>query len=243
VQAALPLKPIHALEILERSLTALPMGWLLGTPCPLCQQLPPLAEPPTGGLCRTCADRLSLPPGGLRGLAPLPWWGIGSYGGALRGLLLDLKHRPRPDLVAALLKPLQPSLRSLAGDQGSLPPLLVPIPSWKRRGNPLPALICSGLGKQLGLRRADLLTRSHPVLGQHHLGRRLRLANQDGAFRCQPPAERLRRRPILIVDDILTTGATALNGALCLKAAGWPVLGLVCLARTAPRPGAKGAVI
>jgi len=95
----------------------------------------------------------------------------------------------------------------------------------------------------MGLRRVDLLTRSHPVLGQHHLGRRLRLANQDGAFRCQPPDEHLRRRPILIVDDILTTGATALNGALCLKAAGWPVLGLICLARTAPRPGAKGAVI
>jgi len=62
-------------------------------------------------------------------------------------------------------------------------------------------------------------------------------------FRCPPAGERRRRRPVLIVDDILTTGATALNGALCLKAAGWPVLGIICLARTPPRAGNQGSVI
>ncbi len=187
---------------------------------------------------------MGLPSGGLRGQAPLCWWSGGSYGGELRHLLLDLKLRPRPQLVAALLKPLQPRLAALAMAQAGRPsPLLVPIPSWKRRGNPIPPLICSSLGKHLGWQRADLLERAHPVLGQHHLDRRLRLANQQGAFRCQPPDAQRRRRPVLIVDDILTTGATALNGALCLKAAGWPVLGMVCLARTPPRPNPKGAVI
>jgi len=158
-------------------------------------------------------------------------------------VLLELKHRPRPELISALLRPLQPSLEAVAAPRTGPAPLLVPIPSWKRRGNPLPPQICNGLARQLGLRPIALLERSHPVLGQHHLDRRLRLANQEGAFRCQPAGERRRRRPVLIVDDILTTGATALNGALCLKAAGWPVLGIICLARTPPRGGSQGSVI
>ncbi len=229
--------------MLERGLSALPLGWLLGSPCPLCRKLPPLSEVTGTAFCLACEQRLQLSPEGLLGQRPLAWWSSGNYGGTLRQLLLDMKLRPRPQLVAALLKPLQPPLAALAAAQVGPAPLLVPIPSWKRHGNPIPPLICSSLEKQLGLRRADLLERSHPVLGQHHLSRRLRQANQHGAFRCQPAGERRRRRPVLIVDDILTTGATALNGALCLKAAGWPVLGLVCLARTPPRQGSQEAVI
>ena len=198
-----------------------------------------MAEANGAGFCRSCDQRLGLPAGGLRGQAPLSWWSSGSYGGELRQRLLDLKLRPQPKLVAALLKPLQPRLAALAAGQIGPSPLLVPIPSWKRRGNPIPPLICSSLAKNLGLRQANLLERSHPVLGQHHLGRQLRLANQQGAFHCQPPGQHQRRRPVLLVDDILTTGATALNGALCLKAAGWPVLGMVCLARTPSNPGTK----
>ncbi|MFZ0407806.1 MAG: ComF family protein [Cyanobium sp.] len=229
--------------MLKRGLSALPLGWLLGTPCPFCRRLPPLSEAGGSAFCRTCEEQLLLPPEGLQGQLPLSWWSSGSYSGALREALLELKRRPRPELVAALLKPLLPSLAILAEPQVGPAPLLVPIPSWKRRGNPLPPQICSSLTRQLGLPWAALLERSHPVMVQHRLDRRLRLANQQGAFRCQPAGERRRRRPVLIVDDILTTGATALNGALCLRAAGWPVLGMVCLARTPPRLGGQRAVI
>ena len=48
---------------------------------------------------------------------------------------------------------------------------------------------------------------------------------------------------MLIVDDILTSGATAESAALCLKQGGWRVRGLLCLARTperGSRPGALG---
>jgi predicted amidophosphoribosyltransferase len=69
------------------------------------------------------------------------------------------------------------------------------------------------------------------------LGRKLRIANQAGAFRClRPPGPgEARRRPVLIVDDILTTGATATSAARCLAAAGWRVEGVLCLARTGSR--------
>lgn len=121
-------------------------------------------------------------------------------------------------------------------------PLLVPVPSWKRQGNPLPALVCHQLVHQLGYRRSDLLERSRPVLGQHHLKRAMRLANQEGAFRCRRgprPGEALGR-PVLIVDDILTSGATGCNAATAMETLGWQVVGILCLARTPAaraRPG------
>jgi len=69
-------------------------------------------------------------------------------------------------------------------------------------------------------------------VGQHHLNRRQRLGNQRGSFRC-PTAG---RAPLWLVDDILTTGATALAAAEVLEARGWAVQGLLCLGRT-PGPG------
>jgi predicted amidophosphoribosyltransferase len=175
------------------------------------------------------------------GVDPLPWWGAGRYGGGLRHLLLDLRRRPRIEAVAALARGTRRALaRSVDPQQlrtGCERPLLVPIPSWKRRANPLPPLFCSALERGGDLRRLDLLERSRPVLGQHHLGRNLRIANQAGAFRClRPPGPgEARRRPVLIVDDILTTGATATSAARCLAAAGWRVEGVLCLARTGAR--------
>jgi predicted amidophosphoribosyltransferase len=181
------------------------------------------------------------------GVDPLPWWGAGRYGGGLRNLLLDLRRRPRIEAVAALARGARRAL-AITVDPQQLRgwcerPLLVPIPSWKRRANPLPPLFCRALERGGDFRRVDLLERSRPVLGQHRLGRSLRIANQAGAFRClRPPGPgEARRRPVLIVDDILTTGATATSAAQCLAAAGWRVEGVLCLARTGA-PGADQAV-
>jgi hypothetical protein len=114
--------------------------------------------------------------------------------------------------------------------------LLAPIPSWKAWGNALPALTGERLERKLGLRQASLLARRHPVLTQHRLGRRLRQENQRAAFLCrQGPAG--RRRAVILVDDVLTSGATLVSAADALTAAGWQVRGAVCLART-PRHGA-----
>ena len=195
------------------------------------------------------AERLSLPTSGLGGSHPLPWWAAASYAGSLRRELLRLRQlAPGPDWEAGLGTLLEAALPGLAtrlsGDLATLakPPLLVPIPSWKSRANPLPALIAQKLGQRLGWGRGALLQRSRPVLGQHHLGRQLRWANQAGAFACQPPARHQRgpRQPVLLVDDILTTGATLCGAAEVLREQGWRVVGACCLARTpakGPRVG------
>ena len=228
--------------------TMLPLHWFLVTLCPLCRQ--PLEAPGSraGVACTSCCQRLDLPAEGLCGSDPLPWWGAGGYGGALRELLLDLRRRPRPEAVAALARGVRRALvttdgSGAAGRAGRERPLLVPIPSWKRKANPLPPLFCRALERGGGFRREELLARSRAVLGQHHLNRRLRFANQAGAFKClrTPGPGEARHRPVLIVDDILTTGATAASAAATLAAAGWRVEGLVCLART-PAQGAGQAV-
>lgn len=139
-------------------------------------------------------------------------------------------------MLRALLQPLLSGLQALQlPRRGPRAVLLVPIPGWRRRPNPLPGLIADQLAAGLGLCRRNLLERSHPVLGQHRLGGKLRQANQEGSFRLRPEASSQRPSPLLLVDDILTTGATLRHAALCLEQAGWPVLGAACLARTPSR--------
>lgn len=216
-------------------LASWPLDWLVHKPCPLCRQ--PL-EPPnlTTRLCSGCINNLLLPSRGLSGTTPLPWWAVGFYQGPYRHLLLDLRQRPRQERMIALIKTLEPP-----SFPERVSPLLVPVPSWKRRANPLPPLMGQLAGRQWRWSSGDLLRRSRPVLGQHHLNQVLRLENQRGAFACQRPPKRgeARRHPVLLVDDILTTGATALSAAETLRQAGWRVHGLICLART---PGRRKAV-
>lgn len=176
-----------------------------------------------------------LPQGGIKGLSPLSWWAAGTYEGQLRRQLLHLRTAPKGPMVGALVRDLVIGLRL---EPWTRPPLLVPIPSWKRRANPLPGLLGRSLSWQLGWRQACLLERSRPVLGQHHLGRELRWANQAGAFRCSPSAQLAKDRshPVLLIDDILTTGATACAAAAALAEQGWQVAGMACLGRT-PKKG------
>lgn len=180
-------------------------------------------------LCATCLGNLALEEGGLQGDEPLLWCAAAAYGGPFRALLLRQRSRPNAPLLAALAICLQ---RCCAG---VLPgALLVPIPSWKRRGNPLPALVAAGLvqaSQGAAALAPQLLWRSRPCVGQHHLGRSLRARNLAGAFAALP-APASAGRPVWLVDDILTTGSTALAAAQALQSQGHAVQGLLTLART-----------
>jgi predicted amidophosphoribosyltransferase len=175
-----------------------------------------------------------LPPQGLRGFSPLPWWAAVSYTGEARRALLHLRRQAGK----ARLGPLLPGL-VLRLQQREQPALLLPIPSWKRRANPLPRLLARQLQGLLHWPcEPELLARSRPVLGQHRLNRALRWQNQQGAFHCLHRPGQATLPPgcctVLLVDDILTTGATACAAAAALDAMGWRVAGIACLGRTPP---------
>jgi predicted amidophosphoribosyltransferase len=230
-----------------RALLQASLNLISTSPCPVCGGgADPPGEP---GPCLTCRERFALAPGGLTGDTPLPWLGLGPYEGAYRLLLLSQRQRPKGTVLRGLARALAAEVPGGIG--GSI---LVAIPSWKRQGNPLPDLVVQQLiaqqrqGPPLGARTLPLLQRSRPTLGQHHLDRQLRLRNQEDAFRLQPGQRaalpQLKRQPIWLVDDILTTGATALAAAAALEQAGLTVKGLLCLARTPfrePAPGGKGS--
>ena len=198
---------------------------LIQPSCPICRQpLPPETRSQT--LCRPCRQRLRLCADGLSGSDPLPWHALALYDGPFRNLLLRLKQQPSKGNVNGLIRCLAMTLPQAAAA------VLVPIPSWKRRhGNPLPALIA----ERLGGRRMDLLHRNRASVGQHHLKRKQRLTNLKGAFRVHSGVS---PTDLFLVDDILTTGGTALAARDALVAAGHRVAGLICLGRTpARRPG------
>lgn len=202
--------------LIQDLLRLMPLHWLVAPP-------------------RLAPDLLAeLAPEGIQGQGPVPWWAAGLYQGQLRRQLLQLRQSPRGPLVGALVQNLA---AGLGAEPWSPPPLLVPIPSWKKRANPLPGLLVGSLAWQLGWRPAQLLKRSRPVLGQHHLGRDLRWANQAGAFHALLAPERQGNTgtPVLLIDDILTTGATAWAAAQALGAQGWRVVGMACLGRTPPQ--------
>jgi len=211
-----------------------PLDWL-SRPASSLGRLGPERQRP--GRSGPLSQRLT----GLSGSNPLIWWAAGSYGGLVRQALLRLRDDPRPAALAPWLTALVPLLQAdLARANGALPArlILMPIPSWKRRANPLPPLIAREMSLLIGAElNSGVLTRSRPVLGQHHLGRQMRLANQQGAFTARPaPAHQIGPRPpVLLIDDILTTGATACAAAHALRSAGWRVAGLACLARTPAR--------
>jgi ComF family protein len=78
------------------------------------------------------------------------------------------------------------------------------------------------------------LVRTRPTLPQTDLDAESRRANVRDAFRVRRPGEVAGRR-LLLVDDVLTTGATAGAAARALRAAGAAAVGVLALARVVAR--------
>lgn len=81
--------------------------------------------------------------------------------------------------------------------------------------------------------RADLLLRIQHTTEQSQLARTQRLHNLQGAFAVEPlQCSRLQGRRIVLIDDVMTTGATLHQAALALRQAGALHITALVLART-----------
>jgi ComF family protein len=195
--------------------------------CPRCA-LPVPASVLPGTLCGQC---LAAAPPFTHTLAPY------LYEEYLAFLVARWKYQRQPQL-SALLADLWLAVAAPATDID----LLVPVPlHWRRawrRGYNQAALLCDELLQRrpaLSARGADLhrLRRTRATPPQQRLDAAARRGNLRGAFTATRPCDSLN---IALVDDVLTTGATAGAAARSLLAAGARRVDLWCLART-PSPG------
>lgn len=115
--------------------------------------------------------------------------------------------------------------------------LIVPVPlhRWRlaRRRYNQAAVLANQIGQAQGKRVApDLLIRRRPTPSQGHLGRAARHRNVAGAFALKSTSDQgLVGQRVLLVDDVLTTGATAESCARVLLKAGAKAVDLLVLAR------------
>ncbi len=189
-----------------------------GATCPRC------ALPTGGGTCRLC---MAGPPPVARTVA------FGPYEGNLRRVVHALKFEGH-DIVAA---PAAARLAETVRRAGIGPvDAVVPVPSTRRRNRERgydPAALMGGeLAGRLSLPLLPTLRRVGETPPQSSLTAAERLANVAGAFRARPSAV---GRSFLLVDDVLTTGATAFAAAEALLAAGALRISVAVLART-PEP-------
>ncbi|MGH2734971.1 MAG: ComF family protein [Actinomycetota bacterium] len=163
-------------------------------------------------LCPTCAAALSshdppLPAGLDRARSAL------RYEGAARGLILSLKLRG--DRSAA--DPLVEALVALAQGRGVRAEVVTWVPGRRReqrvRGFDHAEVLARGLAGALGLPCSALLERVAERPDQASLGAAQRRSNLRGAFQARSAAG-----AVLLVDDLLTTGATASACAEALRA-------------------------
>jgi ComF family protein len=189
--------------------------------CPRCI-LPYPTEEGTDHLCEDC----------LRASPPFEWvHAAGVYEGVLRQAVHHFKYRGAVDLD----RPLGQLLAATMEEPVSRfrPDLLVPVPlhnsRLRERTYNQSLLLAKALGKEWRLPvAARHLLRVRATSPQQGLNAQLRRANMKGAFALHRP---LAGDKVLLIDDVLTTGATAAECSRILLEGGAGAVGVAVLGR------------
>jgi len=210
----------------------------LESACPLCQRST------TAAFCPTCQQQLQR--SALRHPAqfwqpPLPILAWGHYGGSLKRMIAALKYEGHPRLAEPLGQALaQLWLTSAISARAPKPLVVVPIPmhseKQQQRGFNQAELIASTFCRQTGLPQVKGLNRRRNTAPQFGLSAIDRAANLANAFELGEffsGRKLLKSRPtVLLLDDIYTTGATALAAAQTLRRHQISVYGILTVAKT-----------
>ncbi len=156
-----------------------------------------------------------------------------------RELILQLKHADRLDLSGLFARWLSRAARDLIEDADAVVP--VPLHRWRllRRRYNQAAEIARPLARMTGLEYLpDALVRRRATASQGGRTAGGRRRNVQGAFAVpENRRSRLEGRRVLLIDDVLTTGATAEACARALKAAGAADVYLAVAAKVKDSPG------
>lgn len=148
------------------------------------------------------------------------------YAGTAAALVRALKYRS----IAPAVEALADGMASVAGDRAM--DALVPVPLHRsrerRRGYNQSTLLSEAVSLRTGLPILHALLRERPTRTQTRLSHDERAQNVLGAFCCVQPVQGLR---LLLIDDVLTTGATAVSCAAALVQGGAAEVRLLAAAR------------
>lgn len=180
-------------------------------------------------LCASCAAR---PPPFERARSAV------RYDAASKALILAFKHGDRTEANGLLAGWMVRAAPNLLAESDVIVP--VPLDRWRllRRRYNQAGLLAAALGRRTGKPvAADAMARVKPAPKRARRSRRERLRAVAGAFAVQ---ERMRPfiedRRVLLVDDVLTTGATARAATRALRNAGARAVDVLTFARV-PGPG------
>lgn len=155
------------------------------------------------------------------------------YAGVVRRTILAFKESGRTDVARALAAPLTAALSAALGGKSIVS--IVPVPAsraaLRRRGYDPVVLLC----RRAGHRPERLLVQVRRTRSQKSLGAADRARNLSGSMRARRDLVGLR---VVLVDDVLTTGASLSEAARAVTEAGGVVVCCVALAFTPRRFGA-----
>ena len=203
------------------------LGGLLAPPvCWSCSGLSRRGDPLCGG-CHASLHRLG-PEQVL--LCGVPVWAPLAYSGPARDLVRALKFRGAIALADAMAAQIVANAPT-----GLLAAELVPVPlhprRLRKRGYNQAAAIAEAVGRRVGIPVVDCLVRAGPSITQVGRDRAERKAGPAGSVRHEGGAP----ERALLVDDVVTTGATLGACRDALLAHGAHEVAAVCFARTIGR--------